>query len=87
MNNIDLACKAKEIAAKKTLYCLGGFGQPLYKANQQKLIKQYAYNKKRKKGVSPSFRSFGIKPKRRLPDLNRRSGCCRPTPYHLAKTP
>ena len=25
--------------------------------------------------------------KRRLPDLNRRSGCCRPMPYHLAKTP
>ena len=57
MNNIDLACKAKEIAAKKTLYCLGGFGQPLYKANQQKLIKQYAYNKKRKSMIEAKDRS------------------------------
>ena len=48
MNNIDLACKAKEIATKKTLYCLGGIGQPLYKANQNKMIKMYAYNAKRK---------------------------------------
>ena len=57
MNNIDLACKAKEIAAKRTLYCLGGFGQPLYKANQQKLIKQYAYNKKRKSMIEAKDRS------------------------------
>lgn len=48
MNEFEFVNKLKEIESKKTLYCLGGFGQPLYKANQQRLIKLYSYNKKRK---------------------------------------
>lgn len=51
MNNNELANKALAILKHKTLYCLGGFGQPLYKANQNRLINQYSYNKKRKSKI------------------------------------
>lgn len=36
-----------QLVNSKTLYCKGGIGQPLYKANQDRLINQYAYNKNR----------------------------------------
>lgn len=36
-----------QLVNSQTLYCKGGIGQPLYKANQDKLINQYAYNKNR----------------------------------------
>ena len=36
-----------QIVNSQTLYCKGGIGQPLYKANQDRLINQYAYNKNR----------------------------------------
>lgn len=48
MKNTELIEKLNFVLGKKTLYCLGGIGQPLYKANQNKLIKMYAYNTKRK---------------------------------------
>lgn len=36
-----------QLVNSKTLYCKGGIGQPLYKANQDRLINQYTYNKNR----------------------------------------
>ena len=36
-----------QLVNSQTLYCKGGIGQPLYKANQDRLINQYTYNKNR----------------------------------------
>ena len=48
MNNFELAAKCLDIAKNyKTLYVLGGFGQPLTDYNKQRMIKLYPYNAKR----------------------------------------
>ena len=48
MTNSDFITRLLAFKNCKTLYCKGGIGQPLYKANQKRLIEQYAYNKNRR---------------------------------------
>ena len=47
MTNKQFIERLMQIINSKSLYCKGGIGQPLYPANQTRLINQYEYNKNR----------------------------------------
>lgn len=47
MTNKELVEQANKLLNLKTLYVLGGIGQPLNEANKKALINQYDYNKNR----------------------------------------